>query len=41
MRDWFRVNVEQPLNRLPIAWDIFFLYSCTFFAIGTILSGGR
>lgn len=41
MRDWWRVNVEQPLDRLPIHWDKVFLYSWVVYALTTLLSGGR
>lgn len=40
MRDWWRVNVEQPLDRLRIPWDTLFLYAWCYYAIITLLTGG-
>jgi hypothetical protein len=40
MRDWFRVNVEQPLNRLSVNWDAIFLVPWVLYAIFIVLSGG-
>lgn len=41
MRDWWRVNVEQPLDHLPIRWDTLFLYAWTIWMLLTVLGGGR
>lgn len=41
MRDWWRVNVEQPLDRLPIRWDTLFLYTWVITMLLTLLSSGR
>jgi hypothetical protein len=41
MRSWYRVNVEEPLNRLPIDWDTYFLYAWGFAMVSTVLAGGR
>jgi hypothetical protein len=41
VRSWWRVNVEQQLDRLPINWDTFFLYAWLCHMSLTVLSGGR
>lgn len=40
MLDWFKVNVEAPLNRLPVNWDMLFVTPWLLYAIGIILTGG-
>jgi hypothetical protein len=39
-REWWRYNVEDPLSRLSIDWDTWFLYAWTMHMVGVILSGG-
>lgn len=40
MREWWRYNVEEWLDRLPVNWDMVFLWMWLFYAVKVILSGG-
>lgn len=40
MRDWYRINVEESLNQLPINWDIAFTWYWSFVMFITMLVGG-
>jgi hypothetical protein len=41
MRDWWQHHVAEPLDRLPVNWDMWFLYAWMLYFVGVVLSGGR
>lgn len=41
MRKWWRFyHVEEPLDSLPVNWDMIFLHLWTTNMVVTVLSGG-
>lgn len=40
MREWWHANIELPLNRLPIDWDMLFLTLWLIICGLAVLSGG-
>lgn len=41
VRDWWRIYVEDPLDRVGVNWDVLFLWMWIVIMGVTVLRGGR